>query len=299
VPLVLAGWVLGMTAYNDAGREFWIESYGGRPYRVERQKHPEPIDVPRLAVAVTGGTQPCKLAEMFRKGDDGLLGRFVWVWPEPVPFRLSKKAPAVEWAVEALDKLRLLDLTPSERPDDPPGPIWVPLTAEANAAMEAFGQEMQQRQQAAGGLMQSAYGKARGLALRLSLVLTMLRWCAEPGMAPPPAEISAGIFEAACGLVDGYFMPMAERVFGDAAATDTERNASTLARWIMRTKATEVHVRRLQRDVRLPGVRDAEAIRAACTALVDAGWLVPPRIGFGAASKVAYAVNPRLWEATS
>ena len=53
-----AGWLLGMNAYNDAGRAFWIEAYGGRPYRVERQKHPEPITVPHLAVAVSGGTQP-------------------------------------------------------------------------------------------------------------------------------------------------------------------------------------------------------------------------------------------------
>jgi hypothetical protein len=68
----LAGWLLGMNAYNDAGRSFWIEAYGGRPYRVERQKHPEPIVIPRLAVAVTGGTQPEKLAALFREADDGL-----------------------------------------------------------------------------------------------------------------------------------------------------------------------------------------------------------------------------------
>lgn len=58
----LSGWVDGMNAYNDAGRSFWVEAYGGRPYRVERQKHPEPIVIPRLAVAVYGSTQPDKLA---------------------------------------------------------------------------------------------------------------------------------------------------------------------------------------------------------------------------------------------
>ena len=26
----LAGWLTGMNAYNDAGRPFWIEAYGGR-----------------------------------------------------------------------------------------------------------------------------------------------------------------------------------------------------------------------------------------------------------------------------
>ena len=54
----LAGWLLGMGAYNAGARAFWLESYGGRPYRVDRVKHPEPIAVPHLAVAWWGGVQP-------------------------------------------------------------------------------------------------------------------------------------------------------------------------------------------------------------------------------------------------
>lgn len=69
----LAGWIDGMAAYNPGGRQFWVEAYGGRPYRVERVKHPEPIDIPRLAVAVYGTTQPDKLALLMRGADDGLL----------------------------------------------------------------------------------------------------------------------------------------------------------------------------------------------------------------------------------
>jgi hypothetical protein len=40
----------------DAGLAFWLEAYGSRPYRVEHQKHPEPIVSPRMTVAVSGGT---------------------------------------------------------------------------------------------------------------------------------------------------------------------------------------------------------------------------------------------------
>ena len=60
----LVGWIDSMTVYNAAGRSFWVESYGGRPYRVERQKHPQPIVIPRLVVAGYGGTQPDKLAPL-------------------------------------------------------------------------------------------------------------------------------------------------------------------------------------------------------------------------------------------
>jgi Protein of unknown function (DUF3987) len=38
----LTGWLIGMNAYNAGARAFWIEAYGGRPYRVDRVKHPQP-----------------------------------------------------------------------------------------------------------------------------------------------------------------------------------------------------------------------------------------------------------------
>jgi hypothetical protein len=54
-----------------------------------------------------------------------------------------------------------------------------------------------------------------------------------------------------------YFMAMAERVDGDIPATMRDRNAATLARWIFGTRPQEVHIRHLQRVVRLPGLRTA------------------------------------------
>src|SRR5438270_2336391 len=97
----LAGWIAGMNSFNSGARAFWIEAYGGRPYRVERKTDPDPIVVPHLAVAVYGGTPPDKLARLIRDGDDGLLGRLLWVCPEPVPFRLGEQPPRVHWATRA------------------------------------------------------------------------------------------------------------------------------------------------------------------------------------------------------
>jgi hypothetical protein len=95
-----------------------------------------------------------------------------------------------------------------------------------------------------------------------------------------------------------YFMPMAERVYGDAAASPHDRNAATLARWIMREHPAEVHVRHVQRRVRLPGLRSAEDIHDAARVLVDADWLSPPPQATEAGRpKAAYSKNPRLWEA--
>lgn len=296
----LAGWLLGMNAYNDAGRQFWLEAYGGRPYRVERQKAPQPIEVPRLVVAVTGGTQPDRLAALFRGDDDGLLARFCWFWPEVVPFALARTAPATGWAAEALDKLRLLDLTPPAPPEQHLRPVLVPLASDVLPELEAFAREMQDCQANAGGLMRSACGKARGTVLRLSLVLEFLWWCARSGIAMPPVCISKPAFLAAATLVADYLMPMAERVYGDAATAPADRHAATLARWIKRTRPTEVHVRTLQRQVRLPGLGDAETIRGACGVLVEAEWLRDPEAGtFQKRARQAYAVNPALWSEPS
>jgi hypothetical protein len=291
----LAGWIAGMNAYNDAGRAFWIEAYGGRPYRVERVKHPEPIVIPRLAVAVYGGTQPDKLAPLMREADDGLLARVLWSWPEPIQFRLSSQAPGVEWAICALDRLRELDL----QPGDPPSPIMVPLSDDARAMIEKFGVEMQERQSTAGGPLRSAIGKARGQALRLALGLEFLWWSGAEAMTVPPWEIGARAFAAAAMMIADYFAPMSERVYGDVATSERERGAATLARWIVAKRPAELHVRHLQREVRLPGLRTAEQIRAAADALVEADWLRPPAPGgeFGQRGRVAYAVNPRLCEA--
>ena len=164
--------------------------------------------------------------------------------------------------------------------------------------IETFGSEMQDRQSTAGGPLRSALGKARGQVLRLALVLELLWWCGEDGMAPPPADVGLRALAAAALLIGDYFMPMAERVYGDAAATERERGAATLARWIIKTRSRDVHVRHLQREVRLPGLRTAEQIRAAAEVLVEADWLCPPAAGteFGQRGRVAYPVNPRVSE---
>jgi Protein of unknown function (DUF3987) len=247
----IAGWLTGMDSYNPAGRAFWLEAYGGRPYRVERRKHGgTPIEIERLVVAVYGGSQPERLSEMARGPDDGLFSRILWLWPNPVPFRLGEGTPDAAWAIEALSRLRELDLGPG----NPPSPILMSLTPDARRMMGEFGKEMEGLLDQSGGLLRSAYGKARGAALRLSIVLEWL-WCAgKADMPMPPDSISKEAFVAAATLVGEYFMPMAERVFGDAGAAEVERTTATLARWILREHPDEVHVRTLIREVMVPRI---------------------------------------------
>jgi hypothetical protein len=176
----------------------------------------------------------------------------------------------------------------------------VPLAGDAVSLMERFGREMQKRQAEAGGLLRSALGKVRGQALRLSLILECMWWCEADGIAAAPAQISGRAFAGAARLITNYFLEMAERTYGDAAATAADRGAATLAKWILKTQAAEVHVRHLQRGVRLPGLTRAELIHGAAEILVEADWLSqPPKGDQQGRARQAYVVNPQLWEAAA
>ena len=108
-----------------------------------------------------------------------------------------------------------------------PVPSYVHLDDDARAVLVDFAQDAQRRERDAHGLLKSACGKARGQALRLALVLEFLWWCVGDG--PEPARVSKRAMQAAAGLMDGYLLPMAARVLGDASVPADERNARTLA----------------------------------------------------------------------
>src|SRR5260221_12383840 len=126
-----------------------------------------------------------------RGPDDGLFARPLWTWPDPVPFQLSRQAPGAQFAINALDRLRELDLQQGDRLS----PMMVPLTDEGREMIAAFGRERRQRQARAGGLRSSAIGKARRQALRLGLGLEPLCWGGQDGMPPPQLQIGMGALD--------------------------------------------------------------------------------------------------------
>jgi hypothetical protein len=103
----LSGWIGSLDRYGGAGgdRAFYLESYGGRPYAVDRMKDPEPIVVPSLSVVILGGMQPDRMVTLIFSGDDdGLAARFIYVWPE----RTSPQRPKNPLPTGAKTKLTKL-----------------------------------------------------------------------------------------------------------------------------------------------------------------------------------------------
>lgn len=297
----LAGWFGSFDKYggNGSDRAFWIEAYGGRRFTIDRVKHPLPITIPHLSVGVLGGVQPERLTDLLNSPDDGLQARFLWFWPDKVPPCRPTHTADGKAALEAFRRLIELPLVPGDK--DEMRPFICTLTDDAADAFHQWRAENSVAE--VSGMLAGAYGKAPGHLLRLALILEHLWWCApstSSSPAMPPGSITVRAVNAAAGLIEDYFKPMAERVFGDAALPEVDRLAATLARWIMKERPKLVNARDLRRKARLPGLRDAAKVKLALAALVEADWLrhVLDQPGEqGGRPREDYEVNPRLWEA--
>ncbi|WP_084618604.1 YfjI family protein [Thalassobaculum salexigens] len=290
----LSGWLLGMTRYAGGGsdRPFWLEAYGGRSYRVERIGR-DPAYVERLSVGVTGSIQPDRLRSLLIKSDDdGLLARFLPIWPDAASLKrpaVGPDEPFIEHALRLLHGLRLAtDDQGQQRP-------WLlPFTEEACQLLDAFRIAVRSWEDGADGLVLSFIGKLPGLAARLALILVHLDWLS--GESDEPHEISAHHFRRASCLVEAYALPMARRAYGDASLPQDDRAALRLVetlrekRW---SRFTSRDVLRLDRA----GLGTARELNPVLSTL-EANWIiraVEERSGSqgGRPSRV-YKVNPVL-----
>ncbi|MDI4655550.1 DUF3987 domain-containing protein [Xanthobacter autotrophicus] len=295
----LAGLFASFGRYSGGGgsdRQFFLEAYGGRSFTVDRVKSGDPIRVPHLSIGIIGALQPDKAAELLKGADDGFVSRFLWCWPNPVPgFHIARedfdRGPA-ERVVNRVCRLHM-NSNPVPMPDSP---VFLRLEEPALAELERFALEMKAREAGASPLMKSALGKARGHALRLSSILTIMWWSADPRASfDEPADIGEAAVATACEMMETYFLPMAERVFGDASIPVAETNAATLARHIRAKMLPTFNVRGLRRQVG-GALRTAEAMDAALAELGDAGLVRPiPDTKAGRGRKIkGFEVNPAM-----
>ncbi len=270
----LAGWVEGFGRYSGAGgadRALWLEAFGGRSFRVDRQSKPEPIVIERLSVSVLGGIQPDRLTTINGSADDGLAARFLFAWPDPITgFRVQQEVIDGTDQRRALQRLADLALCPDEFARFQPA--YIPLSPTALQHLEDFGGAMRKAANDASGPLAGALGKAVVHAIRLALTIEFLGWAMEEGREP--AEISARSMLAAIGLVDGYFIPQARRVFREASIPPDEQAAVAVARWIVGNSVDRFNARDARRRIGGP-VRDARLMDSATDALVDAGVIAP------------------------
>ena len=298
----LAGWIGSFNRYSGGGengeRQLWIEAYGGRAYNIDRVKLSEPIFIPHLTVGVLGSIQPDRLPVMTGGADDGFASRFLWAWPDPVGgFKLNREPIDSSKQIDAFRHLFRLELPAQDQGGRDPG--RVELSDEAAHHFEIFAQDVKARAVRGIGLFAGALSKAPGHVLRLAMVIEFLGWLANP-TSPEPKIICSESMLKAIKLVGDYFLPMAQRVFNEAAIPLEEQRAMTLIRWLRDHDIREFNARQTRRTI--GGIlREPAHINAACKTLELAG-LIRPAFSRAGKSKGRqrkdYEVNPVVFAGT-
>lgn len=289
----LAGWLSSFDRYSPGGREFWLEAYGGRQFTIDRKGARAALRIPFNGVSVLGGIQPEKLVDCLLHGaDDGLVARFLWAWPDAIPY----KRPRQVADMERLERVyrRLDGLRSSYSPTGEAMPVTLALDAKAADIFEAWVGEHQSAMGEAASLYKGFCGKLKGTVLRLSLVSELLKW-ADGTDGREPEEVSPQTVVAAIKFAEDYAKPTALRVFGDAALPPVERNAAALARYVQREGLAKFNARDTRRKCGIPALKDAHALSAAIEFLADADWVraAPSRSGPNAGRQSSdYLVNP-------
>ncbi|WP_299970198.1 YfjI family protein [uncultured Roseobacter sp.] len=288
----LSGWLGSMDRYSGGGdRPFWLEAFGGRSYSVDRKNSPEPIIVDHLSVSILGGTQPDKLDSLLvRSDDDGLLARFMVVFPEPAPMRRPAATLDTAKVLAAMERLRALE--PAVDDQGNKRPFFLHLQEPAQVALHEFRLQCAAWEAEASGLMKSHVGKLPGLSVRVATVLALMDSVAVG--EEPVTSISAAHMGRACHYVGEHLRRHAYRAYGAASQPQELRAASRVAEIIQREGLRQVSTRDIQRRG-LVGLQSAKEIGPAFAALESAAWIsaIQQPAGPGRPSKI-YAVNPRL-----
>ncbi|NOG69781.1 DUF3987 domain-containing protein [Roseicella sp. DB1501] len=281
------------TRYNSNSAKFWLQTYGGRTSKADRMSR-DSASVEYLTCSMLGGIPPENLAPLLSaRANDGLIPRFLWACPDDSIDTIEiVERPDAAVAVARLS--RLASLPPDEDEDGRPKPVFVPVAREARRTLIEAAQRWRQQSRGHRGLYASALNKARGQALRIALVLELLEWsCTDD--PEPPREISLRAIEAAAGLMETYYLPMARRVFGDADAPAEAHAAATLAGWIMERRPASFTVSDI-RNRRIGGLRETQLIRTAIRILAQDGWLgSPEHDGSVGRPEERWFVNPGLF----
>ncbi|NOD29446.1 YfjI family protein [Ruegeria atlantica] len=288
----LSGWLSSMDRYNGGGdRPFWLEAYGGRSYTIDRKNSPEPIIVEHLSVSIVGGTQPDRLSDLLVKADDdGLLARFMVVFPDPVQLSRPSRCMSDQSMIDAINRLRGLQHSVCE--DGGKRPFFVHFSDGAADILDKFRVQCRSWEADASGLFKSHIGKMPGLVVRVANVLAHLDWAATNG-TDCPSLIEAFHVGRACDLVGDYLRLHAFRAYGAVKPAPEVEGARVIARIIQDEQPTGLKVRDIQHRNR-SGLGTAKQVQAALSVLVDADWLQEIKIETGGRPSVVYAVNPKL-----
>jgi hypothetical protein len=177
----LSGWLGSMNQYKQGGkgadRQFWLSAHTNQPVSVDRKSLEEPVIVARPFVSIVGGIQPEVLPDFGKDRGDGLIDRFIPVYPKPRVGRWSDDEisdhvrEGYTRTIGSLYKLR------HANDEEDPFPSRVGMTDEAKALFVAEYNRLHDELEAPGfpQRLRPAWGKLEAYLARFALIIAMAR----------------------------------------------------------------------------------------------------------------------------
>jgi hypothetical protein len=285
----LARLFLNMQRYsNGSDREFWLESWNGGAYTVERQGRP-PIVLPYLLVGVIAGFQPDKLSRCFEGDADGIYARFLYSWPREPVFELPADN-VDEVDPEIINAFgRILRLPVME--DGVFVPRNMPLSRDASGGFVQFLHFLHRTKAELDGREREYWCKGSAHVLRIAGTLCLLEWAWSGGAEPQAIE--ARHVESAVTLWRDYYWPHGCAALRQMGLTDKHAEARAVLRWIRANDRHEVSLKDVRREA-LKQRFDAGDTQAIVEGLVRAGWLRQVTTKTAGRAVHRFEVNPLL-----
>jgi hypothetical protein len=296
----LAGFLLNMSRYKSGSdRQFYLECYSGGSYSVDRIGRGEQF-INDLYLNIFGGIQPQVARKIFSVESgtvDGFFDRFgLLCYPETVPdYEHIDRWPSKEkreFFNVMCDRLASANWEDFLIVEDDQGKPYARFDGSAQIVFDQWLMNHMKKIKSLNDYdpLSGMMGKARGLLVRLVLVIHLASWAA--GETSDPKTIQLRSLERAIKLLEEYLMPMWKRVFAAFGKTAADDGALRIAKWIKEEKVCEVKVRDVRRK-HWSGLLEEREIQAALDMLVAYRWLGPIQI----ASKtgrpsIYYHVNP-------
>ncbi|MCK6553317.1 DUF3987 domain-containing protein [Candidatus Binatia bacterium] len=283
----LSGWFASFDAYRKAAgqdRAHWLELYNGGPRPIDRVVRGRVL-VPNWSACLLGGIQPGPMRRLAGKiDDDGLLQRFVVVFPAPGAAEVDR-APDYE-ALHAYARTlhALVRLDPAGavyRLDDDAQAVRGVVTRVAHNVVALPDTSPAFR---------SHLGKWDALFARLTLVYHLVD-AASNGTEPAPFA-SSDTAERVGRLMSDFLLPHAAKFYVDLLGSEHLTHARWIAGHILAHALERISARDVGRAYReLRG--DGRRIAATMAQLEVVGWVTPIDTTRGPFPS-KWAVNPQV-----
>lgn len=287
----LSGLFLNMSRYsNGQDNEFWLESWNGGTFIVERAGRPAAF-IDHLLIGITGGFQPDKLSRSLQGDRDGMYARILFAWPaEPGYQPLTDQCAEIEpEIVNALNRLIKLPMRGAE--------VFVPhdveLSDAARKEFEQFRQFLHSGKQGRTGREREWWSKGEAQVLRLAGTLAFMDWSMRGG--PEPTRIDEGFIKSAILIWTDYFVPHSMAAVRCIGTSEQHVNERHVLLWIKANRKSEVSVRDIRRDALSQRLKASETT-ALLERLAKSGWLREATVTVNGPGRPPrrWLVNPKL-----